>query len=222
MQRKPDGSSGGGAELSRGGLARFRSAPATWLEALLEDELEQPSQGLTQLLVANSPSTVRESVAYASPDDTGGFFDAGLSSSFPRQNSSPADFLIKREEYYSNYGISSDHEFAPPGMETSSAAKRFREVQLQNPSHLKGEQSGQIPGGVSSLIDAKMEKLLEDSVPCKIRAKRGCATHPRSIAERQTNTADMLDEAVEYVKFLQRQIQELTEHRRKCTCTAKD
>lgn len=32
-----------------------------------------------------------------------------------------------------------------------------------------------------------MDKLLhipEDSVPCKIRAKRGCATHPRSIAER--------------------------------------
>lgn len=29
-----------------------------------------------------------------------------------------------------------------------------------------------------------VEKLLQDSVPCKIRAKRGCATHPRSIAER--------------------------------------
>lgn len=31
-----------------------------------------------------------------------------------------------------------------------------------------------------------MEKLLnfQDTVPCKIRAKRGCATHPRSIAER--------------------------------------
>lgn len=34
---------------------------------------------------------------------------------------------------------------------------------------------------------ATMEKLLQlqqDSVPCKVRAKRGCATHPRSIAER--------------------------------------
>nr|WIE96174.1 basic helix-loop-helix transcription factor [Loropetalum chinense var. rubrum] len=32
-----------------------------------------------------------------------------------------------------------------------------------------------------------MEKLLQfpNSVPCKIRAKRGCATHPRSIAERK-------------------------------------
>eukprot|EP00252_Welwitschia_mirabilis_P018715 TRINITY_DN4173_c0_g1_i4.p1 TRINITY_DN4173_c0_g1~~TRINITY_DN4173_c0_g1_i4.p1 ORF type:complete len:461 (+),score=84.27 TRINITY_DN4173_c0_g1_i4:1048-2430(+) len=32
--------------------------------------------------------------------------------------------------------------------------------------------------------DLSLEKILEDSVPCRIRAKRGCATHPRSIAER--------------------------------------
>ncbi|KAG6437943.1 hypothetical protein SASPL_102874 [Salvia splendens] len=79
-----------------------------------------------------------------------------------------------------------------------------------------------------SLPKAAMEKLLEDSVPCKIRAKRGCATHPRSIAERvrrtkisermrklqelvpnmekQTNTSDMLDLAVDYIKDLQRQV----------------
>ncbi|PNY02525.1 transcription factor bHLH130-like protein [Trifolium pratense] len=74
-----------------------------------------------------------------------------------------------------------------------------------------------------------MEKLFQfpDSVPCKIRAKRGCATHPRSIAERvrrtkisermrklqelvpnmdkQTNTSDMLDLAVDYIKNLQKQ-----------------
>ena len=33
---------------------------------------------------------------------------------------------------------------------------------------------------------AAIEKFLKcsDSVVCKIRAKRGCATHPRSIAER--------------------------------------
>ena len=48
----------------------------------------------------------------------------------------------------------------------------------------KGEQSGQIPGGGSGLIDLEMEKILEDSAPFKVRAKRGCATHPRSIAER--------------------------------------
>ncbi|GMP41819.1 hypothetical protein CsSME_00011785 [Camellia sinensis var. sinensis] len=93
---------------------------------------------------------------------------------------------------------------------------------------------------------AAVEKFLQfqqDSVPCKIRAKRGCATHPRSIAERmrrtrisermrklqelfpnmdkQTNTADMLDLAVEYIKDLQKQVKTLTGTRAKCTCSSK-
>ncbi|CDY66632.1 BnaAnng22630D [Brassica napus] len=39
----------------------------------------------------------------------------------------------------------------------------------------------------TSLEMARMESMMnipEDSVPCRTRAKRGCATHPRSIAER--------------------------------------
>ncbi|KAI4322071.1 hypothetical protein L6164_021794 [Bauhinia variegata] len=92
---------------------------------------------------------------------------------------------------------------------------------------------------------AAIEKFLQfpDSVPCKIRAKRGCATHPRSIAERvrrtkisermrklqdlvpnmdkQTNTADMLDLAVEYIKDLQKQVQTLSDSHSKCTCSHK-
>ncbi|XP_058102282.1 transcription factor bHLH128-like isoform X2 [Magnolia sinica] len=43
----------------------------------------------------------------------------------------------------------------------------------------------------TSLEMATVEKLLQiqpDSTPCKIRAKRGCATHPRSIAERDRRT----------------------------------
>ncbi|PWA59942.1 basic helix-loop-helix (bHLH) DNA-binding superfamily protein [Artemisia annua] len=42
----------------------------------------------------------------------------------------------------------------------------------------------------SALEAAAMEKIMDlphDSVPCKIRAKRGCATHPRSIAERNSS-----------------------------------
>ncbi|XAR68560.1 hypothetical protein NMG60_11003731 [Bertholletia excelsa] len=92
---------------------------------------------------------------------------------------------------------------------------------------------------------AAMEKLLQfqDTVPCKVRAKRGCATHPRSIAERvrrtrisermrklqdlvpnmdkQTNTADMLDLAVEYIKDLQKQYKILRENRANCKCMQK-
>ncbi|KAL4576888.1 hypothetical protein LXL04_012988 [Taraxacum kok-saghyz] len=90
-----------------------------------------------------------------------------------------------------------------------------------------------------------MEKLmqLQDSVPLRSRAKRGCATHPRSIAERvrrtrisermrklqelvpnmdkQTNTADMLDLAVDYIKELQKQVEKLSDHHAKCTCPRK-
>ncbi|XP_065866445.1 transcription factor bHLH122-like [Euphorbia lathyris] len=84
---------------------------------------------------------------------------------------------------------------------------------------------------------------LQDSVPCKIRAKRGFATHPRSIAERvrrtrisermrklqdlvpnmdkQTNTSDMLDLAVDYIKDLQKHVKTLSESRANCTCNIK-
>lgn len=91
---------------------------------------------------------------------------------------------------------------------------------------------------------AAVEKYLQfqqEAVPCKIRAKRGCATHPRSIAERmrrtrisdrmkklqdlfpnmdkQTNTADMLDMAVEYIKDLRNQVQTLMDKKAKCSCS---
>jgi hypothetical protein len=84
------------------------------------------------------------------------------------------------------------------------------------------------PGG----LDMGYDDLLDLYAPCKTRARRGYATHPRSIAERnrrsrisermkklqdlvpnmdkQTNTADMLDEAVEYVKHLQLQVKDLS------------
>ncbi|BAT89184.1 hypothetical protein LR48_Vigan741s000900 [Vigna angularis] len=96
----------------------------------------------------------------------------------------------------------------------------------------------------SSTRMTTMEKLYQTqgTVPCKIRAKRGFATHPRSIAERerrtrisarikklqdlfpksdkQTSTADMLDLAVEYIKDLQKQVKMLADTRAKCTCTS--
>ncbi|KAM1589668.1 hypothetical protein ACFX10_028535 [Malus domestica] len=89
-----------------------------------------------------------------------------------------------------------------------------------------------------------MEKYLqfEDSIPRKIRAKRGFATHPRSIAERmrrtrisermkklqelfpnmdkQTNTAEMLDLAVGFIKDLQKQVKTLKDTKAKCSCSS--
>ncbi|XP_042065985.1 transcription factor bHLH130-like [Salvia splendens] len=89
-------------------------------------------------------------------------------------------------------------------------------------------------------LDKFMPVQPDTTTPCQIRAKRGCATHPRSIAERvrrtkisekmkklqdlfpnmdkQTSTADMLDLAVQYIKDLQGQVETLTETRAKCVC----
>ncbi|XP_042463044.1 transcription factor bHLH128-like isoform X2 [Zingiber officinale] len=86
-------------------------------------------------------------------------------------------------------------------------------------------------------------QLQQESIPCKVRAKRGCATHPRSIAERerrnriskrlhklqglvpsmdkQTSTSDMLELAIQYIKELRSQVQKLKQERADCTCTSK-
>ncbi|CAI8596195.1 unnamed protein product [Vicia faba] len=108
----------------------------------------------------------------------------------------------------------------------------------------KTETEDEIMFSTSTGLESHEEKFLQiqDSVPCKIRAKRGFATHPRSIAERvrrtrisdrikklqglfpksdkQTSTADMLDLAVEYIKDLQEQVQLLTDCKEKCKCTS--
>ncbi|CAN6239934.1 unnamed protein product [Urochloa humidicola] len=90
---------------------------------------------------------------------------------------------------------------------------------------------------------AGMDKYLQmqhDQVPFRVRAKRGCATHPRSIAERerrtriseklrklqalvpnmdkQTSTADMLDLAVDHIRGLQSELQAMKQNKEKCTC----
>lgn len=83
-------------------------------------------------------------------------------------------------------------------------------------------------------------QLQQDSVACRVRARRGCATHPRSIAERerrtriskrlkklqdlvpnmdkQTNTSDMLDLAVDYIKELKDQVEKLKHDQANCCC----
>ncbi|KAJ9558408.1 hypothetical protein OSB04_013022 [Centaurea solstitialis] len=92
-------------------------------------------------------------------------------------------------------------------------------------------------------VAEKFLRFEQDSIPCKTRAKRGFATHPRSIAERvrrtrisdrmkklqelfptmdkQTSTADMLDMAVQYIKDLQKNMQTLNDARARCTCSSK-
>lgn len=186
--------SGGGG----GGLTRFNSTPASWFESFIlkeEDEVDERQQqdhnlSFTQLLSNNNVA-------------------AGHGPSTPESHPYLSDF------------------YSSPLTPTS--------VNVANNPFTQGLEDSGIA------IDLKMDKILEGSVPCKIRAKRGFATHPRSIAERvrrtrisdrirklqelvpnmdkQTNTAEMLDEAVAYVKFLQNQIEELSEQQRRCKCT---
>ncbi|KAG2304436.1 hypothetical protein Bca4012_063474 [Brassica carinata] len=237
---------GGGGEVSRGGLSRIRSAPATWIETLLEDDEEddlKPNLCLTELLTGNSTGlTSPDTFEFPSSVEQGLY---NYQNGFYRQNSSPADFLsgsgVATDGFLSNFGIPANYDYLPPNVNISPASKRSREIEAQFSSQMKEEQ---MSGGVSGMMDMNTDKLLEDSVPFRVRAKRGCATHPRSIAERvrrtrisdrirrlqelvpnmdkQTNTADMLEEAVEYVKALQGQIQELTEQQRKCRCKPKE
>jgi hypothetical protein len=117
-----------------------------------------------------------------------------------------------------------------------------------NPSHISNsfnivDSQLHFGSGETALEMATFDNLLDipqDSVTCKARAKRGCATHPRSIAERerrtrisgklkklqdlvpnmdkQTSYADMLDLAVQHIKGLQTQVQKLHKEAENCTC----
>ncbi|KAI9081445.1 hypothetical protein K1719_036591 [Acacia pycnantha] len=122
------------------------------------------------------------------------------------------------------------------GFETQNADFGYQNVGLTH--HLS------LPSSCTKSKMSAFEKFLQvqESVPCKIRAKRGFATHPRSIAERvrrtriserikklqdlfpksekQTSTADMLDSAVDYIRDLQKQVQMLTDTKAKCKCSS--
>ncbi|KAF6158619.1 hypothetical protein GIB67_040133 [Kingdonia uniflora] len=141
--------------------------------------------------------------------------------------------------YIPNFPINSWEDAAPDNFQDH---KRVRDISGKmisslNSSETQNAEIGNRSHGLTHHFSLpktsdEMAAILQfqDSVPCKIRAKRGCATHPRSIAERvrrtkisermrklqelvpnmdkQTNTADMLDLAVEYIKDLQKEVKE--------------
>ncbi|KAL9331638.1 hypothetical protein ACSQ67_001248 [Phaseolus vulgaris] len=152
-------------------------------------------------------------------------------------------------------GSNGDATYYGPGFPCASwnETPNPKRQRNSNDELLSGDQNGELGNQVHSLSHHlslprtssdmfAMDNLLQfnDSVPCKIRAKRGFATHPRSIAERvrrtriserirklqelvpnmekQTSTAEMLDLAVDYIKNLQNQFKTLSERRAKCKC----
>ncbi|KAL5055832.1 hypothetical protein RYX36_036514 [Vicia faba] len=181
-------------------------------------------------------------------------------SSIPQNNLENEGFAETRgDDFIPGFPLGSTWEDTAMISDNITGLKRYRDDDDVKPfsaglnaADTKIETGGQTPAAPlahqTSLPNttaelAAIEKFLQfsDSVPCKIRAKRGCATHPRSIAERvrrtkisermrklqdlvpnmdkQTNTSDMLDLAVEYIKDLQKQVETLSENRAKCTCS---
>lgn len=138
-----DGGEGGGrgGEVSRGGLSRIRSAPATWIETLLEDDEEddlKPNLCLTELLTGNSTGlTSLDTFEFPSSVEQGLY---NHQNGFYRQNSSPADFLngsgAATDGILSNFGIPANYDYLPPNVNISPASKRSREIEAQFSSQM--------------------------------------------------------------------------------------
>ncbi|CAN0923163.1 Ras-related protein RABA5d [Linum grandiflorum] len=139
----------------------------------------------------------------------------------------PSGFVM---ETWDNNNNSNSITFSSSGQPNGN--KRYRSVDGDFYTSYNGLET-QFSMPQTTLEMAAVDKMLqipEDSVPCKVRAKRGCATHPRSIAERerrtrisgrlkklqdlvpnmdkQTSYSDMLDLAVQHIKGLQNELEE--------------
>ncbi|XVF65519.1 hypothetical protein PTKIN_Ptkin09bG0255800 [Pterospermum kingtungense] len=240
------------------------SYPAPSSSSSLLRQRSSPAGFLSHLTNENGFSVTRGTRNYSSHGGAnGGHGVSRLKSqlSFTRQDS-----LSQISEVSENFvdGVSSDnnhqnaaHSFATAGFGMDSWDNTNSIVFSAPP----GKRAKNIDGDIYNCLNAletqfslpqttlemaTVEKLLhipEDSVPCKIRAKRGCATHPRSIAERerrtrisgklkklqelvpnmdkQTSYSDMLDLAVQHIKGLQNEVQKLQKELESCSCGCK-
>ncbi|XP_042491253.1 transcription factor bHLH128 [Macadamia integrifolia] len=234
------GGGGGGGGVGPSSLTRHSSSPAGFFNHLLVDN-------------NNGFSVIRGTGSYNS--QTNGQLKTQLSFT------SRQDSLSQISEVSENIvgGCSSDEGAGKVGHSYGSSSfpvgswDETNSIFFSNPSNKRAKiVTGDNVIGLngldtqfsltrSSLEMSNVEKYLHmNQDPVKIRAKRGCATHPRSIAERerrtriseklkklqelvpnmdkQTNTADMLDLAVQHIKCLQTQVQKLNKNVENCTC----
>ncbi|XP_059446857.1 transcription factor bHLH128-like [Corylus avellana] len=245
-------SSGGGGSSASSALVRQRSSPAGFLSHQLASASD------------NGFQVTRGSAGYMPKGGSnGGHGVSRLNSqlSFTRQDSLSQISEVSEDVVD---GLSSDngHQNATHSYATTSFGMDswdntnsiiFSAPHSKRAKNLDGEifhcmhsLETQFSMPQTTLEMAAVEKLIhipEDSVPCKIRAKRGCATHPRSIAERerrtrisgklkklqdlvpnmdkQTSYSDMLDLAVQHIKGLQNQVQKLQKELQNCNCGCK-
>ncbi|XP_008791728.1 transcription factor bHLH128 isoform X2 [Phoenix dactylifera] len=239
-------------ENSRGGgnpLTRHSSSPAGFLSHLMVDDglsvtrdtgsysqpgadgvYAMPSRRFSSQLSFSRQGTLSQ-ISEISIPDTG----ESVSGS---NNSNETSRNVGQSYISSNLSIGSWDDInsimfsAPP----SKQAKNHNGDIITRLSSIESQFS--LPTSSSEFL-----QIQQDQAPFKTRAKRGCATHPRSVAERerrtriseklkklqdfvpnmdkQTNTADMLDLAVQHIKSLQSQVQILTQERESCICASK-
>ncbi|KAI3792757.1 hypothetical protein L2E82_06646 [Cichorium intybus] len=283
-----NGSNGGGGGGQ--GLARYRSAPVSFLTTTIDSVIDRQSQHTVgNHMVGGGETPTR---FFSPPDSTSSQLSSSVSnrdrlqttsfrlnefatafnglkgtpqtpSPLFRHGSSPAGFLntlvssTPTDGRGSRLGsqlsftgtssfpqISEENDIANSLMFSSSSYNKRAKVDINGLNVMESELNFGL--SESALEAATMEKMMDlphDSVPCKIRAKRGCATHPRSIAERerrtrisgklkklqdlvpnmdkQTSYSDMLDLAVQHIKGLQNHVQSLNKELQNCTCGCK-
>ncbi|CAH2038813.1 unnamed protein product, partial [Thlaspi arvense] len=208
-------------------LARQRSSPADFFSYLSGDKnsfsLNQPTSDYNQqggsINAGRGQSRLKSQLSFTSHDPL---------SRISEVNETPVHDGSGHSFSAASFGAATDSwddGSGSIGFTVTRPTKRSKDMD----SGLFSQYS--LPSDTSMNYMDNYMQLPEDSVPCKIRAKRGCATHPRSIAERerrtrisgklkklqdlvpnmdkQTSYSDMLDLAVQHIKGLQHQLQVL-------------
>ncbi|XP_020523348.1 transcription factor bHLH128 isoform X2 [Amborella trichopoda] len=221
------------AGFRSGSLIRHSSSPAGFYGGF------SVTNGLANFTTENGLKRLSSQMSFSTQSSTPGLLSPLSEMSLPETGDSLAGSCVEEAGQHYISGVASWEN----GLIAFSSRKRGRDVGGDVASSSDSQNHGlsissDMEGGIG------MEKsvfLLQDSVACKIRAKRGYATHPRSIAERerrtriaeklkklqelvpnmdkQTNTADMLELAVQYIKGLQNQAQKLSDDNGSCTCS---
>ncbi|KAJ4914527.1 Transcription factor bHLH128 [Raphanus sativus] len=236
-QQKINNNVGGGGGSSSGSysLARQRSSPADFFSYLSGEKnsfsLNQPTSDYNQQGGSNAgrgPSRLKSQLSFTSHDPLSRISEVNETSVHEGSGHSfsAAGFGAATDSW--------DDGSGSIGFTVTRPTKRPKDMS----SGLFSQYS--LPSDTSMNYMDNYMQLPEDSVPCKVRAKRGFATHPRSIAERerrtrisgrlkklqdlvpnmdkQTSYSDMLDLAVQHIKGLQNQLQTLKKEQENCTC----
>ncbi|CAN6279116.1 unnamed protein product [Urochloa humidicola] len=249
------GIGGGGREAERPHddgsmdmLARHSSSPAGFFSNLMVDNGYASSKG-SGGAEAHNPSAASGSGRKMKPSSQFNFTRpqqgaaaAGHLSQISKDGAFPPGLVGDRAGESSSSGAAAARSFSG-GFSIVGPWEESRDI-IATLGAYDSQFSGAMAGTALEMagMDRYMQ-LQQDQVPFKVRAKRGCATHPRSIAERerrtriseklrklqelvpnmdkQTSTADMLDLAVEHIKELQSELQALKHEQEKCTCCRK-